>query len=56
VISKALADDSHPLTTTGVISEALGHKGEKITQTYLKNFGSDVIDEANCFYAEQSSN
>jgi integrase len=33
--------------STGVISEALGHKGEKITQTYLKSFGSEVIDEAN---------
>ena len=35
--------------STGVISEALGHKGEKITQTYLKSFGSEVIDEANNF-------
>ena len=35
--------------STGVISEALGHKGEKITQTYLKNFSNEVIDEANSF-------
>jgi integrase len=33
--------------STGVISEALGHKGEKITQTYLKSFSNEVIDEAN---------
>ena len=33
--------------STGVISEALGHKGEQITQTYLKNFSNEVIDEAN---------
>jgi len=33
----------------GVISEALGHKGEKITQTYLKSFSNEVIDEANSF-------
>ena len=31
----------------GVISEALGHGGEKITQTYLKSFSNEVIDEAN---------
>ena len=35
--------------STGVISEALGHKGEKITQTYLKSFSNEVIDEANSF-------
>ena len=41
----------------GVISEALGHKGEKITQTYLKSFSNEVIDEANRFLlrVEQSS-
>lgn len=33
--------------STGVISEALGHKGEQITQTYLKSFSNEVIDEAN---------
>ncbi|OJW67109.1 MAG: hypothetical protein BGO68_00025 [Candidatus Amoebophilus sp. 36-38] len=31
--------------STGVISEALGHKGEQITQTYLKSFSNEVIDE-----------
>ena len=35
--------------STGVISEALGHKGEKITQTYLKSFSNEVINEANSF-------
>jgi integrase len=33
--------------STGIISEALGHGGEKITQTYLKSFSNEVIDEAN---------
>ena len=33
--------------STGVISEALGHKREQITQTYLKSFSNEVIDEAN---------
>jgi integrase len=32
--------------STGVISEALGHGGEKITQTYLKSFSNEVLDEA----------
>jgi len=31
---------------TSVISEALGHQTERITQTYLKSFGADVIDAA----------
>jgi integrase len=35
--------------STGVISEALGHKGEKITEVYLKSFGSEVLDEASNF-------
>jgi integrase len=32
--------------STGIISEALGHGGEKITQTYLKSFSNEVLDEA----------
>lgn len=32
---------------TSVISEALGHKSEFITQTYLKSFSNDVIKQAN---------
>ncbi|MHB9147430.1 MAG: site-specific integrase [Candidatus Amoebophilus sp.] len=32
---------------TAVISEALGHKSEFITQTYLKSFENEVIDLAN---------
>lgn len=32
---------------TAVISEALGHKSEYITQTYLKSFEDEVIDLAN---------
>jgi integrase/recombinase XerD len=31
---------------TDVISEALGHQNIKITQTYLKRFGSDITDNA----------
>jgi site-specific recombinase XerD len=30
-----------------VISEALGHTSESITQTYLKNFDNQVIASAN---------
>ena len=30
-----------------VISEALGHETEAITQTYLKSFENSVIEEAN---------
>ncbi len=33
--------------SAGVISEALGHKSELITQTYLKSFSNEVIDQAN---------
>jgi site-specific recombinase XerD len=32
---------------TAVISEALGHKSEFITQTYLKSFENEVVDLAN---------
>jgi integrase len=32
---------------TAVISEALGHRSEFITQTYLKNFENEVVDLAN---------
>lgn len=32
--------------STAVISEAMGHKTEAITQTYLKNFENSIIDEA----------
>lgn len=39
------------LKTSGVsiavISEALGHESEAVTQTYLKSFENDVIDNAN---------
>jgi integrase/recombinase XerD len=39
------------LKTSGVdvsiISQALGHSNEKITQVYLKAFGDNVIDDAN---------
>ncbi|MHB9146876.1 MAG: site-specific integrase [Candidatus Amoebophilus sp.] len=35
--------------STGVISEALGHKGEKITEVYLKSFSNEVLDEASNF-------
>lgn len=31
---------------TGLISEALGHSNEKITQTYLDSFGSDQMRDA----------
>ena len=33
--------------STSKISEAMGHANPRITQIYLKNFGLDVIDEAN---------
>ena len=33
--------------SAGIISEALGHKSELITQTYLKSFSNEVIDQAN---------
>lgn len=32
--------------STDVISESLGHRDIKVTQTYLKEFGSEVLDEA----------
>ena len=32
-----------------VISEAMGHATPVITQTYLKSFEDEVIDEANTF-------
>jgi integrase len=32
---------------TAVISEGLGHRSEFITQTYLKNFDNEVLDQAN---------
>lgn len=32
---------------TDLISQSLGHSNLQITQTYLKDFGVDVIDEAN---------
>lgn len=31
---------------TAIISEAMGHKTEAITQTYLKSFENSIIDEA----------
>jgi integrase len=31
---------------TAVISEAMGHQTEAITQTYLKSFENSIIDEA----------
>ncbi len=31
----------------GIISEGLGHRDIKTTQTYLENFGSDELDNAN---------
>lgn len=34
-------------TTAAVISEALGHKSEAITATYLKSFENEVIERAN---------
>ena len=33
--------------STSIISNALGHESESITQTYLDNFGTDVFFEAN---------
>ena len=30
-----------------IISEALGHESESITQTYLKSFENEVIEAAN---------
>jgi integrase len=30
---------------TSMISEALGHSNEKITQVYLDSFGKEVLDE-----------
>ena len=32
--------------STAIISEAMGHSSESVTQHYLKSFGEDVIDEA----------
>lgn len=32
--------------TTAIISEAMGHKSESVTVTYLKSFENDVIDDA----------
>ena len=32
-----------------VISEAMGHENAEVTQTYLKSFEDEVIDEANEF-------
>lgn len=31
---------------TSLISEALGHSSEKVTQIYLDSFGNDQMDEA----------
>ncbi|WP_138992724.1 site-specific integrase [Larkinella sp. C7] len=36
----------HSGVTTAVISEAMGHKTEAVTQTYLASFDNDLIDEA----------
>lgn len=36
----------HSGVSTAVISEAMGHKTEAITQTYLASFENDLIDEA----------
>jgi integrase len=32
--------------STSIISEALGHASEKITQVYLTEFGDDILDKA----------
>ena len=32
--------------STDKISEILGHQNLKVTQTYLKRFGNEVIDNA----------
>jgi integrase len=34
-------------TPTAVIQEALGHETEQVTQTYLKSFGNDLVDQYN---------
>ena len=31
---------------TSIISEALGHSSERVTQTYLDSFGNEQMDEA----------
>jgi integrase len=36
----------HNGTATAVISEALGHKSEAVTKTYLKSFDDNIIDDA----------
>lgn len=31
----------------GIISQALGHSSLRVTETYLKPFGNELVDKAN---------